>query len=269
MTRQAKAKQADKYALYQQAVQDPETEIAFLERAYRSHFGRTPRVLREDFCGAFAVCCEWAKKRGRSAVGVDVDPEPLAWGREHNLAKLDAEARKRVRTLEQDVREVRGPRADVVAAANFSFWIFEQRAELLRYFKAARRNLAREGVLVLDMMGGSESYVEEQEEVRRCRGFRYVWEQVRFDPVSSTGRWHIHFRFPDGSELTRAFSYDWRLWTIPEVRELLEEAGFDESHVYWEGTDPETGEGDGQWRKVRSAASDPAWIAYVVAVKRG
>jgi hypothetical protein len=27
--------------------------------------------------------------------------------------------------------------------------------------------------------------------------------------------------------LRRAFRYDWRLWTIPELAEMLEEAGFD------------------------------------------
>jgi hypothetical protein len=32
--------------------------------------------------------------------------------------------------------------------------------------------------------------------------------------------------------LRRAFRYDWRLWTIPDVREAMQEAGFDASHVW-------------------------------------
>ena len=34
------------------------------------------------------------------------------------------------------------------------------------------------------------------------------------------------------------------MWSLPEIREILKEVGFKESHVYWEGTD-EDGEGDG------------------------
>ena len=77
----------------------------------------------------------------------------------------------------------------------------------------------------------------------------------------------IHFRFKDGSALSRAFQYDWRLWTLPEIRELLIEAGFERADVYWEGTDKETGEGTDVYRRREHAESDPAWIAYVVGVK--
>ena len=32
---------------------------------------------------------------------------------------------------------------------------------------------------------------------------------------------------PVSQVLRRAFRYDWRLWTIPELAEMLKEAGFD------------------------------------------
>ena len=48
---------------------------------------------------------------------------------------------------------------------------------------------------------------------------------------------HIHFEFTNGSRLKRAFTYEWRLWTLPEIRELLGEAGFSRSTVYWEDRD--------------------------------
>jgi hypothetical protein len=44
------------------------------------------------------------------------------------------------------------------------------------------------------------------------------------------------------------------------------EAGFSEVEVYWEGTDHESGEGDGTYHKAISAADDPAWVSYIVAV---
>ncbi len=263
-----RAAAADKYHLYQQTVQEADHEVAFFDRVYRAVFNRAPRVLREDFCGTFAICCEWAKKRGRVAIGIDNDPEPLDWGRRHNLSRIPEAAQQRVELRQQDVRKVdAGPKADVLSAQNFSFWCFHSRPELLAYFKAAYRNCAKGSVMVLDMMGGPECLEDEHVDERKYPGYKYLWEQARFDPVTCTGTWHIHFHFPDGSKLDRAFTYNWRFWTIPEVRELLDEAGFDETHVYWEGTDAD-GEGDGKWRKVTRGTNDPAWIAYIVAVKR-
>ncbi|MEP0761427.1 MAG: class I SAM-dependent methyltransferase [Chloroflexota bacterium] len=261
------AQRADRYALYQKTVQEPEHEVDFFDRVYRSFFSRTPRILREDFCGTFAVCCAWARKPGRIALGVDLDPEPLAWGRQHNLAKLPPSAQKRVKLFQQDVRTVNRPQAHVLAAQNFSFWIFTTRDELRRYFRIAHQNLSRQGLMVLDMMGGPECLKEGHKDIRPYGRFDYIWEQTRIDPITHLGRWYIHFRFKDGSRLRRAFEYHWRFWTIPEVREVLAEAGFSQSHVYWEGADPKTGEGDGVWRRRTSAPHDPSWIAYIVAEK--
>ena len=259
---------ADKYELYLRSVQSPENEVSFFTRAFHTNYGRTPLVLREDFCGTAAVCCEWVKSRNdRSAIGIDLDPEPLAWGMENNVSKLDDDERRRVKLLEEDARNVRRKKADVVTAQNFSFYLFKTRNELRAYFEAAYRNLAREGVFVLDVLGGSEVMEEDREEVRGHRSFKYVWEQARFDPITHNCLFHIHFRFPDGSGIERAFTYDWRLWTIPEVRELLDEAGFRRADVYWESRDRRTGRGNDVYRRRERAESDPAWVAYVVGVK--
>ncbi len=78
---------------------------------------------------------------------------------------------------------------------------------------------------------------------------------------------YIHFRFPDGSQITKAFEYDWRLWTLPELQELLIEAGFAKVTVYWEGTDEETEEGDGEFKPTTIGEACEGWIAYLVAEK--
>lgn len=263
------AAQADRYALYLKAVQAPEFEVRLLDRMYRKVFNRPARVLREDFCGTFAVCCEWARSGPeRLAIGVDIDPKPLTWGREHNLARIKPEQQSRVRLLQQDVRRINSPKADIVAAENFSYWIFKTRTELLRYFKAAYRNIADEGIMVVDLVGGSDMWKEEQEDVTRHRGFKYVWREQRIDPITHDCTFHIHFRFKDGSELKRAFEYHWRLWTVPEVRDLLAEAGFAATTVYWEGTERATGKGNSIFRPCRSAPAERSWIGYIVAQKR-
>jgi len=263
------ARLADKYTLYLDSVQSPDHEAQFFNRAYKKAFDRAPLILREDFCGTAAVCCEWVKnKPERRALGVDLDAEPLAWGRENNLTSLRERDRERITLLEADVRDIRGPKADVVAAQNFSFYCFKTREELRRYFRCAYRNMAREGVLVLDMLGGQETMEEDHEEIKKMKGYDYVFEQEWFDPITNNCRFWIHFRFPDGSEMKRVFGYEWRLWSIPEVRELLSEAGFAESLVYWEDTEKDTGEGSGTYRIRKKAESDPTWVAYIVARKQ-
>lgn len=259
------ARTADRYDLYQRSVQEPEADVRFVRRIFRNRYGREPRVLREDFCGTAVICCEWVRAhRENRAVGVDLDPEPLAWGRRHNLAPLRPEQRQRVELVRGDVRRV-ARRADVVCAFNFSYYCFKSRDELRHYFAAARRNLGREGLLVLDAYGGPQAQ-QRMLEPRDCGGFDYVWDQDLFDPISHETRCYIHFEFRDGSALRRAFAYDWRLWTLPEIRELLGEAGFRETEVYWEGTERATNEPNGVFTRRRRAPDDPAWIAYLVGI---
>ncbi|MDP2345048.1 MAG: class I SAM-dependent methyltransferase [Deltaproteobacteria bacterium] len=268
---------ADKYALYRLSVQDPEHEVSMFRRFYKDAFGREATSLREDFCAAFAVCCEWVKTgKDRVAIGVDLDDEPLSYGRTHYLSKLAPEQQERITLQKQDVMTTT-TKAEIIAAQNYSFYIFKRREEVLRYFKQVRLSLADEGCFVFDMMGGSAMYADDVVEGRQVARptakdkldnppFRYVWHQVSFDPVSADALFHIHFRFPDGSALEKAFTYDWRLWTLPELLELLDEAGFSARHVYWE-TDDKDGNPSGNYRRSTRGHADPAWLCYVVALK--
>lgn len=265
------AAKADKFDCYQQSVQEPEHEIDFFNQAYRDAYNRKPRVLREDFCGTFSVCCEWVKSdEERSAWGVDLCAETLQWGKDNNLSKLKQQAAKRVQVLEQDVREPNTPPADILAAQNFSFWIFKTRQEVIDYFKTAYANMADKGVMVMDMMGGKDCYdtevVDKRTIVKGKKGFKYQWDQAYFNPVNSDCTFYIHFKFGDGSKLKKAFEYNWRFWTIPEVREMLAEAGFRDSLVYWEDEDKDDDEDD-EWITVDEAPNDDSWICYIVAIK--
>lgn len=269
--RQSMADVADKFDCYQKSVQCPENEVEFFEQAYREAYDGVPVVLREDFCGTFAICCEWVKSdEKRTATGVDLCPETLKWGCENNLAGLTDAEQRRVTLLEQDVRIHGEPLADVVSAQNFSFWIFRTRAEVVDYFRVVHANLKDQGVLVMDMMGGGECYTEELVDKRKIvkgrKGFSYHWEQARFNPVTADCSFYIHFKFGDGSKLKRAFEYHWRFWTIPEVREMLAEAGFRRSLCYWELED-EDGEDTGEWAPSEEAPSNPSWICYIVGIK--
>jgi SAM-dependent methyltransferase len=261
---------ADKHELYQLSVQDPEIEIAFINRVYKKTHGRLPVSLREDFCGTALFCAAWAKSNPeRTATGIDLDQPTLDWGIEHNLAALD-EPGKRVKLLCQNVLDPVDEAFDVALGLNFSYWVFFTRDDMRAYFRGVHASLGRQGILFLDAYGGPYSMEamapDEIEKTPIKGGFTYLWDQHEFNAIDHRVLNHIHFEFKDGSKLERAFSYDWRFWTLPELRELLQEAGFSKTHVYWEDED-EDGEGTGVYRARKRAANSGAWVAYIVAEK--
>ena len=269
--RKTMAETADKFDCYQQSVQAPDHEVEMFDQFYKEQFDRTPATLREDFCGTFAVCCEWVKLDDkRQAWGIDLCPETLDWGRNNNLSPLKAVQAERVQVLEQDVRDGNTPTVDVLAAQNFSFWIFRTRAEVIEYFRKAHANLNDDGIMVMDMMGGRECYndtiTDKRTIVKGKRGFKYHWQQAYFNPVTADCSFYIHFKFGDGSKMKKAFEYHWRFWTVPEVREMLAEAGFSSSIVYVEQED-ENGEDSGDWVPVEEAPNNESWLCYIVGVK--
>ncbi len=251
--------------LYEHSVQNPEAEVEFIDTAYEAHFGRLPSFLREDFCGTAFLGCEWiAHRDGNTSLGVDLDGPTLDYGRRTHVGPLGHKA-DRITLVQADVRDVQEPKADVLAATNFSWWGFHSREELLGYLRNCLASLRDEGMLMLDIYGGPEAQVLQFEE-RECEGFTYVWDQDVFNPITHAYDCKIHFKFPDGSEITNAFEYSWRLWSIPEVRDLLLEAGFGMVEVYWEGAD-EDGEPDGDFAASEEGDTSSAWIAYIVAFR--
>lgn len=259
------ADNADLHWCYEKSVQNPEAEVEFMERVFLGEYGRLANLLREDFCGTALLSCQWVRHRAtNTALGVDLDGPTLDWGRRHNIAPLGDRA-SAVTLVEDDVRNLVEPKADIVAATNFSWWGFKTRAELKGYFQQARENLKPEGMLLLDCFGGPEAQVPQIEE-KDVEGFEYLWDQDQFNPITNEVLNKIHFRFPDGSMMEDAFVYDWRLWTLPETCDLLEESGFRKVVVYWEGAD-EDGEPNGIFLPDREGDLAPAWVAYIIAFR--
>ncbi len=267
-TGQTMAEQADRHELYELSVQNVENEIVFLQDTFKQLRGRNAQLLREDFCGTASACCEWVKQGDDyQAIGVDIDASVLDWGRTNRLSKLDTTERTRVSLIESDVLEAETPKVDLLSAFNFSYFTFDTRDSLRNYFEKAHAALVDDGVFFLDMFGGPEAQEETREKTKHKKhGFSYVWHQETFHPVTHFIRCHIHFNFRDGSKMKKAFTYEWRLWTAPEILELLTEAGFSKATIYWEGSD-EDGDGNGEFTPEEKGEADLAWIAYIVAEK--
>ena len=259
------ADNADRHALYQRSVQAPLGDIEFLIETFRAARDRDPLSLREDFCGTALLCAEWVRSDPhRTATGVDLSAEALEWGRAHNMSGADPGVADRVTLICSDVRGVTDGRTDLGCAMNFSICALKERSDLEAYFAVARHSLVSDGVFICELYGGTEAIVATEEQ-RDYDDFTYHWEQERFNPITHETHCHIHFSFPDGSRIDRAFSYQWRLWTVPEVRESLLSAGFSPVRVFWQQTD-DKGAGTGEYVETVEEENQDTWLVYIVAL---
>ena len=256
------AEQSDKHHLYQLGVQSPHADVALLRRVYRQARGASPTHLREDFCGTAALLCTWLEQGAKyTGEGVDNDPEPLEWGRRHNFQPL-GKRRRRAQLRLADARAPSERAPDIRCAFNFSYWIFRERNVLLDYFRAVRADLATGGVFVIDLHGGAEAFSEE-EQVIDCGDFEFVCHQTGVRPVDHRADLALHFRFPDGSEIRNAFRYTWRIWSLPEITDILLDAGFTDIRCHWCIDEKD----ETRYKLTRTGYNDPAWIACLAALK--
>ena len=266
----------DLHYLYEASVQGVETDIDFAVRIFRNRNGCKPNDLREDFCGTAALACEWVKwSPHHRAWGVDIDRPTLDWGLEHNVPYIGKNAGRLILFCD-DVLKVKTPPADLVMALNFSYCVFKTRELLRTYFKQVRKALRENGLFVMDIYGGTEAVSAKLEPRKvtaftaadgtKVPSFTYIWDQAEYNVIDHHVVNHIHFKVPGIGKIEKAFTYDWRLWTLPELRELLQEAGFKSAEVYLHDW-TEDGESDDIYRRRTKYENALGWVAYVVAIK--
>jgi len=265
------------HALYEAAVQNVDTDLDFGVRVYTSFHKKKPQRIREDFCGTAKLAAHWvARNPNHEAWGIDFHAPTLASAKPH-VDLLSVDEQERLTLLCDDVLSAKTPSVDLCFALNFSFCIFKERELLRRYFQQVYRHLRPGGMLVLDLYGGTESVTEKRDDIREIPGFttpqgleipdfEYVWDQVAYNPINHHTQCEIHFNVPGWRPLQSAFRYDWRLWTLPEVSEILAEAGFSSSAVYLHDFD-EDGESDEIFRRRKKYQNVEGWVAYIVGLR--
>lgn len=269
-----RASQADRHELYELAVQDPPSEVRFVGQTFKRLRGRPALTLREDFAGTSVFCLEWVRSdKQRTAIAVDLDRATLDWGLERRIRPAGPAFEQRIVQRCANVLDVQPPLVDIAVGFNFSYWCFDTRPAMLEYFRAARAGLVADGMLVLDAYGGTEVPQHEvtHREIRDPQGivnggqaYTYVWEQIDYNPVDARMNCAIHFEFKDGSRIDRAFSYSWRVWSLPEIRELLLEAGFTRVAV-WAEREDEDGDGTGRFYEAKTFDNEGVWWVYITA----
>lgn len=224
----------DKHDLYERCVQNPGVLVGFL-RGLHAH---DPRVLAEDMCGTAALSRRWVREVPDSrAYATDIDPEVLA--RAADASRGD----DRIGLRRGDVLNapLESPRPDIVFVGNFSIGEVSSREFLVRYLRRTHERLAPGGIVACDTYGGHSAFLVGASSRRHVTDdglvIHYTWEQREADPLTARVVNALHFRVEKGGRVLEdhpdAFVYRWRLWSVPELRDAMLEAGFAETSVRW------------------------------------
>lgn len=261
----------DKYFYYTNSVQSAPHDAELLWKMFRkSRKGALPEqvMFQEDFCGTAALCYEWAALAPEChAVGIDLDQKALDWGKKHHSQEHDEDVFNRVTTICGDVLADHHIRPNLICALNFSYFFIEDRQKMLEYFRSSRNSLQQDGLLVLDCFGGpayQNTHLDRRTNPEEK--FTYWWEVESFDSISHHMTCHLHYQRRGEKKREKVFTYHWRQWSVPEITDLLREAGFSNIEYWAEGM-TKSGEGDGRYKPVTQEKNCEAWVCYIVAKK--
>lgn len=253
----------EKYRLYLESVQNPEHDIKFISKEYSALYGKNPLTLREDFCGTGMMACEWTKQSPKhKAFGIDLDMEPISYGVVNHWDDLSDDQKARMHYINGNVLSKYDFKSDIIVAFNFSYYLFKKRNDLLAYFKSVRNHLNKDGAFFIDLFGGTEARQELEEKVKH-KSHTYFWDCDSYNPLTSEVQYYIHFE-TKGVKYEKVFSYDWRMWDARELLDILEDAGFSKTHIYWEGV-AKDGTGNGIFKKAKKADNCESWVTYICA----
>ncbi len=261
----------DKHALYLASVQDPISDVSRVSKIYISIFNKEALSFREDFSGTFALSCCWVQSSSeRTAISIDIDEETIEYGTKNYLSNLSSSEQARILPVVGNAITTTDS-VDIIATFNFSYCLLHERKTLLKYFKHAYKSLNDDGMLILDIFGGSDSEIPEVQERDidnhdHIAPFLFEFERKDFNPITRIANYGIHFKYESGEEIIDAFTYEFRMWSITEIRDLLDEAGFSRVKVFWEDCDSE-GFGNGEFYETESEENSVNWNAYIVGIK--
>jgi hypothetical protein len=219
-----------KHALYQSYVQNPKREIEFYRKQFRKIFNKVPLKFREDFCGTGLLCCEWVKSNVlNTALGIDLDLETLNYGLENNINNLSS-GFDRVKLIHQNVLDTFdiNEKFDIICSMNYSHFLLHKRKDLVKYFTNVKVNLNTKGLFIMDFFGGSHVFNYHTHN-NLTDHYKYIGQQINIlNNVT-----HISLNFKTKSDkFEPLFQYDFRVYSLIEIKEALEEAGFNKFVIF-------------------------------------
>ncbi len=123
---------------------------------------------------------------------------------------------------------------------------------MVAYLTHARTRLNPGGLFLCDTYGGESAFIpmliHRDHTAPDGRRIRYTWEQRDANPLTGMVTDVLHFEIDRAgmieAEFPDAFIYRWRLWSVPELRDAMADAGFTQTEVYDKAPDAEDEEGN-------------------------
>ncbi len=221
-----------KFELYQKSVQNAKKEAEFFRKVYRLIYNKVPETFREDFCGTGLLSCEWVKSNVmNSAVGLDFDKETLEWGRDNNINNLTSGA-DRIKLLEQNVLDEfdQSQKFDIICSLNYSHFLLQKRKEIFKYFSNMVQNLQTKGIFILDFYGGSHIFTDHKYQRSKSSSF-YEFSGKKMNILNNQSACSLNYKIKK-NKYKPMFSFNFRIYSIIELREALEEVGLNGFKLY-------------------------------------
>jgi hypothetical protein len=213
----------NKHQLYQNYVQNTKKEVEFFRKIYRLIYNKVPYSFREDFCGTGLLANEWVKNSVENiAVGIDIDQEALDYGI-NNHTTTD-----RVKLLNLNVLTEydQNQKFDIICSLNYSHFLLTKRAEIKKYYENVFKNITK-GIYIIDLFGGSHIYADHSYE----KGDNYKFNGKAINIVNNQTECSLNFKIKK-NKFKPLFNFMFRVYSIIELRELLEEVGFKKFKIY-------------------------------------
>jgi len=221
----------NKHELYQKSVQNVHIEAEFFRKVFRMIFNKVPYTFREDFCGTGLLSCEWVRKDVQSyAVGLDIDQETLDWGIENNVNNLSS-GFDRIKLLNHNVLDEFDNTQffDIICSLNYSHFLLNKRKEIVKYFSNLRKNL-KKGIFIMDFYGGSHIYEDHKYNRGESDSF-YEFRGKQMNNLTNTSICSLNYRIKK-KKFTPLYEFNFRIYSIIELKEALEECGFNKFKIY-------------------------------------
>jgi hypothetical protein len=212
-----------KYQLYQSAVQNVKKEVEFFRKIYRLIYNKVPHSFREDFCGTGLLANEWVKNSVENiAVGIDIDQEALEYGNNNNTSTDRVSLLNHNVLTEYDETQ----KFDVICSLNYSHFLLTKRSEIKKYFENVFKNISK-GIFIIDLFGGSHIY--EDHSYDKGDYYRFCGKAINI--VNNQTECSLNFKIKK-NKYKPLFNFMFRVYSIIELRELLEEIGFKKSKLF-------------------------------------
>lgn len=217
---------SDKFNLYQKSVQNVKIEVEFFRKCYRMIYNKVATKFREDFCSTALLSCEWVRNNVMNiAVGLDIDPEALAWGLENNVNNLNSGS-DRIRLLNHNVLTPYDEKEkfEIICSLNYSHFLLTKRKDLFTYFNNVHKSLDNKGIFILDFYGGSHIYEDHKYQQEKSHHF-YQFSGKQMNILNNQSLCSLNYKVGK-NKFVPHFKFDFRIYSIIEMKEILEEVGF-------------------------------------------